>query len=200
MQVIQQVNDTEGKGVREKAPMLRSKSLTCISIKQLPCATIIITQEQDTSQIPLVSFQTSLLPSQTCYKGHKHRVWKHSSSLWKKFSSLRFRDVVTASGISIWSLCPNAFADTALMGWLCRKMTSVVDKNHPCYSILPCTIEKCKAEEEQAEFELCSSMVTPVASSEMWKSFLLWITLNPTLAASYCCPGFTSGAYILLSF
>lgn len=95
MQAIQQANNTEGKGVREKALMLRPKSLTCICYKQLPRATKLITQEQDMSQASMVSFQTSLLLSQTCYKGHKHQVIKHSSSVWKKFSSLRFWDVVT---------------------------------------------------------------------------------------------------------
>lgn len=69
------------------------------------------------------------------------------------------------------------------MGWLCRKITSVVDKNHPCSSVPPFTTEKCKAEEEPSESELRNSVVTLVVSSGMRNSLLLWIALNPTLAA-----------------
>lgn len=58
----------------------------------MPCVKMFITWEQDTSQIPPVSFGTLLLPSQTCCKGHKRQVLKHLSSLWKNSSSLRLWD------------------------------------------------------------------------------------------------------------
>lgn len=106
--------------MQEKSPRAQIQ-VTCISIRQLLCVKIMIFQKQDSLQIPLISIWAFLLPSQNCYGSHKHQVLKHLNSLWKTFSSLRFWDMITILGISIWSLYPNTSMDITLMGCLGEK-------------------------------------------------------------------------------
>lgn len=137
--------------MQEKSPRAQIQ-VTCISIRQLLCVKIMIFQKQDSLQIPLISIWAFLLPSQNCYGSHKHQVLKHLNRLWKTFSSLRFWDMITILGISIWSLYSNTSMDITLMGCLGEKW-------HPLWmeitSLFLCITKESKTSEEQAESELC---------------------------------------------
>lgn len=145
MQVIQQVNGTEGKGMRGKSPWVQTQVIHMISFPWNNHHGLNnYNLQSDTSQILVVSFCTSLLRSQTCYKSHKgHKILSPKAFKWFVEEIFQFEILRCSNnfGILIWTLCPIASAGSGLLGCLCRKVASIVDKTQICSSVLPFTTE-----------------------------------------------------------